>query len=89
MNYLHCTYLKPSVTGVIILHLLMIPGMAFVTGGARILEQELHPYLVELNHSLLTVGSVFQYSLDYLLTDMVWDSTVSWLSLFLRHILLH
>jgi Ca2+:H+ antiporter len=54
----------------------MVPGIAFVTGGARILEQELHPYLVELNHSLLTVGSVFQCNSHYLFTNTGWGSSV-------------
>jgi Ca2+:H+ antiporter len=30
--------------------------MAFLTGGARILEQNLHEHSTELNHSLLTIG---------------------------------
>jgi len=48
--------LQSTIIGVIVLHLLLIPGTAFITGGARILEQELHPHLVQLNHSLLTIG---------------------------------
>lgn len=44
--------------GVVILHLLLIPGTAFVTGGARIIQQDLHPHLTQLNHSLLTIGYV-------------------------------
>ncbi|KAF8232845.1 hypothetical protein L208DRAFT_1269941 [Tricholoma matsutake] len=43
-------------TGVVLLHLLLIPGVAFFTGGARILEQELHPHVVQLNQTLLTIG---------------------------------
>lgn len=42
--------------GVVILHLLLVPGTAFITGGARVLHQDLHPHLTELNHSLLTLG---------------------------------
>jgi Ca2+:H+ antiporter len=38
------------------LHLLLIPGMAFLTGGARILEQNLHAHNVQMNQSLLTIG---------------------------------
>ncbi|KAI0694055.1 hypothetical protein BC835DRAFT_1406559 [Cytidiella melzeri] len=41
---------------VVILHLLLIPGTAFLAGGAQILEQSLHPHHTELNHSLLAVG---------------------------------
>jgi len=48
--------LQSTIVGVVILHLLLIPGTAFITGGARIVEQELHPHLVQLNHSLLTIG---------------------------------
>jgi Ca2+:H+ antiporter len=42
--------------GVVLLHLLLIPGAAFLTGGARIWEQDLHPAHTQLNHTLLTVG---------------------------------
>lgn len=30
-----------------------------MTGGARVLHQDLHPHLTELNHSLLTLGCVY------------------------------
>ncbi|KAJ3517358.1 hypothetical protein NMY22_g13982 [Coprinellus aureogranulatus] len=54
----HCelTLLKSTITGVVVLHLLLVPGTAFLIGGARILHQDLHPHLTELNHSLLTLG---------------------------------
>ncbi|KAJ7499240.1 hypothetical protein FB451DRAFT_1548907 [Mycena latifolia] len=48
--------LQSTLIGVVLLHLLLIPGVAFVTGGARVLEQDLHPHLVQLNHTLLTIG---------------------------------
>ncbi|KAJ7162544.1 hypothetical protein C8R43DRAFT_990566 [Mycena crocata] len=48
--------LQSTIIGVILLHLLLIPGIGFVTGGARVMEQSLHPHLVQLNHTLLTVG---------------------------------
>ncbi|KAJ3505926.1 hypothetical protein NLJ89_g7158 [Agrocybe chaxingu] len=48
--------LKSTIVGVVILHLLLVPGTAFVTGGARIIQQDLHPHLTQLNHSLLTLG---------------------------------
>ncbi|KAH7888045.1 hypothetical protein F5I97DRAFT_1806544 [Phlebopus sp. FC_14] len=48
--------LQSTITGVILLHLLLIPGAAFLTGGARIWEQDLHPAHTQLNHTLLTVG---------------------------------
>jgi len=44
--------------GVVILHLLLVPGTAFVIGGARVIQQDLHPHLTQLNHSLLTLGLV-------------------------------
>ncbi|EJD50810.1 hypothetical protein AURDEDRAFT_143229 [Auricularia subglabra TFB-10046 SS5] len=48
--------LQTTIVGVVLLHLLLIPGIAFMTGGARMLEQELHSGTTELNHSLLTLG---------------------------------
>jgi Ca2+:H+ antiporter len=48
--------LQSTIVGVIILHLLLIPGTAFITGGAQVWHQHLHPHLSQLNHSLLTVG---------------------------------
>lgn len=42
-----------------ILHLLLVPGAAFLSGGAHIWEQELHPNATQLNHSLLALGLVF------------------------------
>ncbi|KAH9170193.1 hypothetical protein EDB89DRAFT_1979226 [Lactarius sanguifluus] len=48
--------LQSTITRVVLLHLLLIPGVAFFTGGARIWEQQLHPHRSQLNHTLLTVG---------------------------------
>ncbi|KAF8897209.1 hypothetical protein BD779DRAFT_1667217 [Infundibulicybe gibba] len=48
--------LQSTIVGVVILHLLLIPGTAFITGGVRIMEQNLHPHLTQLNHTLLTIG---------------------------------
>ncbi|KAI0051280.1 hypothetical protein FA95DRAFT_1554616 [Auriscalpium vulgare] len=48
--------LQSTIVGVVLLHTLLIPGTAFLTGGARIWEQELHPNRSQLNHSLLMVG---------------------------------
>jgi len=50
------TMLKSTIIGVIVLHLLLVPGIAFIFGGARIIQQELHPHITQLNQSLLTVG---------------------------------
>ncbi|KAI0085228.1 hypothetical protein BDY19DRAFT_996943 [Irpex rosettiformis] len=50
--------LQSTLIGVVILHLLLIPGTAFLTGsgGARVWEQDLHPHSTQLNHSLLAIG---------------------------------
>lgn len=48
--------LQITVVGVVLLHILLIPGVAFVTGGADIIEQELHSGKTQLNHTLLTLG---------------------------------
>ncbi|KAF7301533.1 Sodium calcium exchanger [Mycena indigotica] len=48
--------LQSTIIGVVVLHLLLVPGVAFVTGGARIVEQDLHPHITQLNQSLLTIG---------------------------------
>ncbi|KAI0804620.1 hypothetical protein BC629DRAFT_1488445 [Irpex lacteus] len=48
--------LQATIVGVVILHLLLIPGTAFLAGGAQIWEQNLHPHPTQLNHSLLAVG---------------------------------
>ncbi|KAF9534976.1 hypothetical protein CPB83DRAFT_803369 [Crepidotus variabilis] len=48
--------LKSTIIGVVILHLLLIPGVSFAMGGARIIQQDLHPHLTQLNHSMLTIG---------------------------------
>ena len=56
--YFRLQLLKATIVGVVVLHLLLVPGTAFTTGGARILQQDLHPHANELNHSLLTLGLV-------------------------------
>ncbi|KAG2336667.1 hypothetical protein BDR05DRAFT_896393 [Suillus weaverae] len=48
--------LQSTITGVVLLHLLLVPGAAFMIGGAQIWEQDLHPVHNQLNHTLLTVG---------------------------------
>jgi Ca2+:H+ antiporter len=53
---------------VVLLHLLLVPGAAFLTGGADIWEQDLHPVHTQLNHTLLTVGYVFSYPLELRVT---------------------
>ncbi|ETW78302.1 H+/Ca2+ exchanger Vxc1-like protein [Heterobasidion irregulare TC 32-1] len=48
--------LQSTIAGVVLLHLLLVPGTAFLVGGARIWEQQLHPTRTQLNHTLLTLG---------------------------------
>ncbi|KAF9534981.1 hypothetical protein CPB83DRAFT_843278 [Crepidotus variabilis] len=48
--------LKSTIIGVVILRLLLVPGTAFVIGGSRIIQQDLHPTLSQLNQSILTLG---------------------------------
>ena len=45
-------------TGVVLLHLLLVPGCSFLVHGARIWSQDLHPHNTELNQSLLVMGSL-------------------------------
>jgi hypothetical protein len=45
-------------SGVVLLRLLLVPGTAFLVGGARTSKQELHPHIAQLNNTLLTVGYV-------------------------------
>jgi Ca2+:H+ antiporter len=37
--------------GVVVLHLLLIPGVSFIVGGARVLHQDLMSHVNELNHT--------------------------------------
>jgi Ca2+:H+ antiporter len=53
---LSCTIINPARIGVVLLHLLLIPGCSFLVHGARIWSQDLHPHNTELNQSLLTLG---------------------------------
>ncbi|RPD56828.1 hypothetical protein L226DRAFT_615691 [Lentinus tigrinus ALCF2SS1-7] len=48
--------LQSTLVGVIVLHLLLIPGTAFLVGGSEIRHQTLHPHHANLNHSLLLIG---------------------------------
>ncbi|PFH52599.1 hypothetical protein AMATHDRAFT_74077 [Amanita thiersii Skay4041] len=48
--------LQSTIVGVVILHLLLIPGTSFIIGGARIMHQHLHPHFTQLNQTLLTIG---------------------------------
>ncbi|KAL5639480.1 hypothetical protein ACGC1H_006203 [Rhizoctonia solani] len=49
---------QSTVIGVILLHALFVPGVAFMVGGARVLEQKLKPVHTQLNASLLFLGVV-------------------------------
>ncbi|KAI0699516.1 hypothetical protein C8T65DRAFT_742494 [Cerioporus squamosus] len=48
--------LQSTVVGVIVIHLLLVPGTAFLVGGSDIRHQMLHPHHANLNHSLLLIG---------------------------------
>lgn len=50
--------LQASIVGVVVLHLLLVPGAAFLTGGAKIWQQHLHEHPTQLNHVILTMGVV-------------------------------
>ncbi|THH05547.1 hypothetical protein EW145_g4712 [Phellinidium pouzarii] len=54
----HCELriLQATIVGVVLLHLLLVPGTSFLTGGAYIYEQSLHPHYTQLNHTLLAIG---------------------------------
>ncbi|KAG8933185.1 hypothetical protein FRC02_012331 [Tulasnella sp. 418] len=47
---------QSTVVGVVLLHLLLVPGAAFLTGGAKIFEQHLLEVPSQLNQPLMTVG---------------------------------
>lgn len=48
--------LQSLIIGVIVLHLILIPGTAFLAGGALVWEQQLHEHNTQLNRSLLAIG---------------------------------
>ncbi|CCA69872.1 probable VCX1-Vacuolar Ca++/H+ exchanger [Serendipita indica DSM 11827] len=48
--------LQGTIIGVIILQLLLVPGVAFVAGGSRRMQQELHASHTQLNQSMMTMG---------------------------------
>ncbi|CAE6439724.1 unnamed protein product [Rhizoctonia solani] len=56
----HCELklVQSTLIGVILLHLLLVPGTAFLTGGTQVWEQHLRPHPTQLNHSLLTFGVI-------------------------------
>ncbi|QRW09870.1 Sodium/calcium exchanger protein [Ceratobasidium sp. AG-Ba] len=48
--------LQSTTIGVLLLHLLLVPGMTFLVGGARVREQRLEPRPTQLNRLLLMFG---------------------------------
>ncbi|KAG6866493.1 hypothetical protein C0991_003037 [Blastosporella zonata] len=50
--------LQSTVIGVVLLRLLLVPGSAFLSGGADVMTQDLHPHVVQMNSTLLTVGAL-------------------------------
>ncbi|KAG8960995.1 hypothetical protein FRC00_013625 [Tulasnella sp. 408] len=47
---------QATIAGVVLLHLLLVPGCAFLTGGAKIWYQQLGEHSSQLNQSLLAAG---------------------------------
>ncbi|KAJ3712667.1 hypothetical protein C8R42DRAFT_594345 [Lentinula raphanica] len=48
--------LQSTMVGVTLLHLLFVPGITFIVGGAKLVYQELNPHIAQLNHTLLITG---------------------------------
>ncbi|KAJ4472995.1 hypothetical protein J3R30DRAFT_3296562 [Lentinula aciculospora] len=48
--------LQSTLVGVTLLHLLFVPGITFIVGGAKLVYQELNPHIAQLNHTLLITG---------------------------------
>ncbi|KAJ3715570.1 hypothetical protein DFJ43DRAFT_1007234 [Lentinula guzmanii] len=48
--------LQSTIVGVVLLHLLFVPGIAFIIGGAKLIYQSLSPHSAQLNHILLLMG---------------------------------
>ncbi|KAG8833313.1 hypothetical protein FRC17_010958 [Serendipita sp. 399] len=48
--------LQATITGVIILHLLLAPGVAFAAGGAHLSSQRLHESQTQMNQTMMTMG---------------------------------
>ncbi|KAE9395770.1 hypothetical protein BT96DRAFT_1021779 [Gymnopus androsaceus JB14] len=48
--------LQSTIIGVILLHLLLVPGVAFIIGGAKLIYQSLNEHSAQLNHILLLMG---------------------------------
>ncbi|KAF9056924.1 hypothetical protein BDP27DRAFT_1241851 [Rhodocollybia butyracea] len=48
--------LQSTIIGVVILHLLLVPGVTFIAGGTKRVYQELNPHVAQLNHTLLIMG---------------------------------
>ncbi|KAI0667440.1 hypothetical protein C8Q78DRAFT_1082162 [Trametes maxima] len=52
----HLRLLQSTIIGVMILHLLLVPGTAFFVQGSQLSQQTLHPHHASLNPSLLMTG---------------------------------
>ncbi|KAH7099620.1 hypothetical protein BKA62DRAFT_709542 [Auriculariales sp. MPI-PUGE-AT-0066] len=48
--------LQTTIVGVVLLRMVLISGVSFVSGGARVMEQDLHATTTQLNQVLLTLG---------------------------------
>ncbi|KAI0631674.1 hypothetical protein C8Q77DRAFT_152398 [Trametes polyzona] len=58
LTHCHLRLLQSTIVGLVVLHLLFIPGVAFFVGGSRTLQQILHQHHQLLNPSLLMVGAL-------------------------------
>ncbi|KAJ3874856.1 hypothetical protein F5051DRAFT_472622 [Lentinula edodes] len=58
--------LQSTLIGVTLLHLLLVPGVTFIIGGAKLVYQDLNPHIAQLNHTLLITG-VFAMVLPFAL----------------------
>ncbi|KAF5390759.1 hypothetical protein D9757_004441 [Collybiopsis confluens] len=68
--------LQSTVTGVILLHLLLVPGIAFIIGGAKLIYQSLNPHSAQLNHILLLMG-VLTFLLPTALFNTIRDNALN------------
>ncbi|KAG5644949.1 hypothetical protein DXG03_007414 [Asterophora parasitica] len=58
MAFIRLKLLQSTITGIVLLRLLLVPGFSFLTGGVGVLTQDLHPHIVQMNNTLLTIGAL-------------------------------
>ncbi len=67
-------HISSVIPGVVLLHLLLIPGVSFFVQGTQVYEQKLSPQF-NLNHSLLMTGFVFPRHVAIISIDLSPQST--------------